>query len=311
MNEREIKRILPRASKSFVQANADPQPVVEKKNNRGKNQFPAWTENDERALKLAYGCDHQIFSVDQIAKALGRTYAGIVCKANELGLCNENRGKSDSHRATMSRDRKGKPGKSKGKKIWADKPHPRGMLGKTHSLEAREKISVAHAGKKVPRERVLRQIKTHIERYGRLAPLNGRGSWRSGWTIVGSIRFYARSLWEANYARYLEFLKSIGEIKSWQYESRTFWFEKIKRGSVSYLPDFEVTLNDGSVEYHEVKGWMDTRSKTKIRRMRKYYPLIKLIVRDSKWFKSNWRKLAGIVAGWEEKTKKKIPIAIT
>src|SRR3990172_2886201 len=42
--------------------------------------------------------------------------------------------------------------------------------------------------------------------------------------------FYVRSSWEANYARYLKWLQSNGEIIEWHYEPDTFNFDSIKRG---------------------------------------------------------------------------------
>ncbi len=49
---------------------------------------------------------------------------------------------------------------------------------------------------------------------------------------------YFRSRWERNWARYLNFLVQHGEITGWEYEPKTFWFHKIKRGTRSYKPDF-------------------------------------------------------------------------
>ena len=110
---------------------------------------------------------------------------------------------------------------------------------------------------------------------------------------------YVRSAWEANYARYLNFLVKIKDIKKWQYEPDTFIFEAIKRGTRSYMPDFKVFNNDDSIEYHEVKGWMDSKSITRAKRMTKYYPLIKIKLIDKVWFKANKANLSSIIIGWE------------
>lgn len=91
-------------------------------------------------------------------------------------------------------------------------------------------------------------------------------------------RYYLKSGWETKYANYLEMLLKGKAIKAWEYETDTFWFEKIKRGVRSYTPDFKIFHKDGSIEYHEVKGWMDSKSKTKIKRMKIYYPKIALVV---------------------------------
>lgn len=83
---------------------------------------------------------------------------------------------------------------------------------------------------------------------------------------------------ELEYARHLEKLKSIGAIKDFEHEPRVFWFLNIKRGIRSYLPDFRVDHLDNTCEWHEVKGYMDSKSATKIKRFRKYYPNEKLVV---------------------------------
>lgn len=105
-----------------------------------------------------------------------------------------------------------------------------------------------------------------------------------GWAVVGGKRFFARSSWEYNIACYLEFLKQNNLIKDWHHELNCYWFtDWIKRGVVSYLPDFEVEpLNGVLREVWEVKGFMDSRSKTKISRFKKYYPFYKFVLIDKK-----------------------------
>lgn len=122
---------------------------------------------------------------------------------------------------------------------------------------------------------------------------------KKSWVELGGQRFYARSRWEANYGRYLEWLKEKGEIATWQHEPEVFWFDKIKRGVCSYLPDFRVSMPDESIVFHEVKGWMDAKSKTKIKRMAKYHPKIKLEVIDSARYRALAKQLSKVVPGWE------------
>lgn len=109
---------------------------------------------------------------------------------------------------------------------------------------------------------------------------------KSGWFQADGKRYYMRSGWEINYAHYLNFLKKHGEIKDWSYETDEFWFEGIKRGCRSYLPDFKVINMDGSIEYHEVKGHMDQKSRTKLARMARYYPEIKVELIDSRRYRA-------------------------
>lgn len=110
---------------------------------------------------------------------------------------------------------------------------------------------------------------------------------------------YFRSGWEANYARYLNWLVSLKQISKWEFEPDTFEFHNIKRGSRFYTPDFKVFENDGSYTYHEVKGWMDPKSQTKLRRMKKYYPLETVILIDRTSYLSLARQVKGAIPNWE------------
>jgi len=137
--------------------------------------------------------------------------------------------------------------------------------------ELRERKPVKHTqgGLKRIGEASIKRIQTNGIPYSRTY---------KGWYSVGGSKYFFKSSWEVVYARYLQYLVEIKKIVSWTYEPKTFWFEKIKRGTRSYTPDFFVTNMDGSTEYHEVKGWYDNRSKTKIKRMGLYYPDIKVIL---------------------------------
>lgn len=110
-------------------------------------------------------------------------------------------------------------------------------------------------------------------------------------------KYYFKSKWEMNIAKYLMFLERNGDIKFWEYETERFMFEKIKRGTNSYLPDFKVTGTTGKVVYYEVKGWMDRVSATKLKRMKKYYPQIEVVVVDKKRYAEIMRfgKLFGAI----------------
>lgn len=109
---------------------------------------------------------------------------------------------------------------------------------------------------------------------------------------------YFRSRWEANYARYLNFLVAKGSIAAWAYEPKTFVFEGVTRGALTYTPDFLVTDMDGSTAWHEVKGWMDAKSKGKLKRMAKFFPDEEVIIIGPEEYGaiSKW---AGLVEGWE------------
>lgn len=107
---------------------------------------------------------------------------------------------------------------------------------------------------------------------------------KAGWKDIAGRRIYFRSSWEIKYAEHLELLKKSGAITDWLHEPKTFWFEAIKRGTVSYLPDFKVLRPDGSHYWVEVKGYMDSKSKTKLTRFKRYFPNEEITVVDGKWF---------------------------
>lgn len=129
----------------------------------------------------------------------------------------------------------------------------------------------------------------------------GYASCKRGWAEIGGKKIFFRSSWEENYAHYLQWLKGLGEIQDWDHEPDTFWFDAIKRGVRSYLPDFKVITAKGETEYHEVKGWMDSKSKTKIKRMAKYHPLVKMVIIDSNRYKALERTVSGLVPSWSKK----------
>ena len=72
--------------------------------------------------------------------------------------------------------------------------------------------------------------------------------------------------------QYLDLLQRGGAIRGWEYEPTTFWFNGIKRGVVSYKPDFLITPVEGKAYWQELKGYLDPRSATKIKRFCKNYP---------------------------------------
>lgn len=109
---------------------------------------------------------------------------------------------------------------------------------------------------------------------------------------------YFRSRWEANWARYLEWRKARGEIKDWKFEPVTFEFP-VKRGSRFYTPDFQVWPLEGEPYYEEVKGYMDKKSATKLNRMRKYHPRIRVDLIDHALYRSAHKQLSGLIPNWE------------
>jgi hypothetical protein len=90
----------------------------------------------------------------------------------------------------------------------------------------------------------------------------------------GPIRFKSR--YEYNYSLFLDYVGL-----TWVYEARTFIFHRIQSGTRVYTPDFYLPTRD---EYHECKGYLDRRSRVQLKRMRIYYPHVKVVVIDHCFF---------------------------
>lgn len=90
---------------------------------------------------------------------------------------------------------------------------------------------------------------------------------------------YMRSSWEANFARVLNYELEQGIVTRWQYEPDMFIFDRVKRGTRAYIPDFKVwsAYEDGP-GYVEIKGYMDAKSRLKLKRMSQYYKEVAIII---------------------------------
>ena len=254
-----------------------------------------FSETDDAMILDYYESRKTDFDLDELTLMLGRSQKSNVSRrARELGVSDRTRPMSEKTVKAHS-------------KIMVETikkyGHPKGALGIKHSEETRKLLSeksIAGHAARTEEQKAATSLKTQKTRVkmGIAYPQRKGCSWKQQWAEFGGKRNYYRSQWELNYARYLEMLKNLGEIKEWEHEPKTFWFEGVRRGTVSYLPDFRVTENNGSIAYHEVKGWMDDKSKTKIRRMAKYHPDVKLVVIDSKAYKTLARQVKGVVDGW-------------
>jgi hypothetical protein len=90
---------------------------------------------------------------------------------------------------------------------------------------------------------------------------------------------WMKSTMELNYAAYLLWLKDRGAIADVLYEPKLYdyreWYQK---GAMHYTPDFLVIHPDGRKEWHEVKGYLDGPSKTKLKRYLKHYGQIPVVL---------------------------------
>ena len=237
---------------------------------------PKISEQDLLRIKEVYesGIIRGDNKLQLLSKELKRTIPFISRKAKLLGLTSYNRIYTDELKLNVG----------KRTSLWMkDHEHPRGFLNHKHSVETLVKLSeksLENWGKMTDEKLADIKKKTYITsmKNGTYNRPRRKTTWKQQWATIGGKECYFRSQWEVNYAIFLEFLKNNKDIKDWEFEPETFWFESIKRGCRSYLPDFKVTENNDKIIFHEVKGWMDDRSKTKIKRMALYYPDVKLII---------------------------------
>lgn len=109
---------------------------------------------------------------------------------------------------------------------------------------------------------------------------------KGGKYVVGGQVYNFRSQAEFILAYLFQTYLEAGAIAEWKYECRRFYFEGIKRGVTSYLPDFYILENSGTHWWAECKGWMNQRSKTALNRMAKYFPEEKVVVFNSAYIRA-------------------------
>lgn len=242
----------------------------------------------------------ETFDLVKLCAELGRSKATVCKFARSEGLTNASRAMSDNRRTSLSVSRVG---------TWQEKPHPRGMAGKSHTDAT--KAAVGEGSRKnwatwKAFGTGLMSPEARAKRSADMSQLMSRRSAEGVYTRSKGGRrpdlgeTYFRSSWEANYARYLNLLIKLGAIIGWEYEPVTFWFDGVKRGTNSYRPDFRIQhKNDPHPEYIEIKGWVTPKDRTKWRRMRKYHPGVKLTVVAEKEYRALQRKWASAISEWE------------
>lgn len=242
-------------------------------------------------------------SYEDMAIQLKKDGKNVCRKCKELGLKNKEQCKTKlkERKKRKYTDEDRKKLSIKAKEWHKTHEHPKGMKNKHHTLESKNKISEGNKNvwKNYDESKLLlrsmKQRKTRIIN-GTLNPLvsqknpysRARGGKRRDLNNI-----YFRSSWEANMARYYNYIGV-----EWQFEPKTFIFKDITRGSVSYTPDFYLPKED---KWIEVKGWMDGKSKTKLKRFAKQYPeeykKLKLITK--KEYDEIKRKVAPFIKEWE------------
>lgn len=259
-------------------------------------RLPRFADKEKaRTIEYYENTPPRLFSLADLSAELGRTRQFVSRQARLLGLTNPNRPATAAQFAAVSAPK------------WINKPHPRGALGLVHSASAREAISKSslaswvkqksnETGNMSPDLRQARSDRMSRMRAGQSGENAYSRAKQGRRSDVGTMFF--RSAWEANYARYLNWLVARGEILGWEYEPKVFWFDAIKRGVRSYKPDFRIA-EVGCSYWVEVKGWMDPKSKTKLKRMAKYHPNEKIIVVGPAQYAAIKRSVSRLIPAWE------------
>lgn len=141
----------------------------------------------------------------------------------------------------------------------------------------RDALSRTKAGERIDNQLELLKHEEVLQKKKRIAE-----GYERGWIVIGQDRpIFVRSRWEANLICYFQWLKETGVIKNWFYESETFWFDGVRRGTNNYKPDIKIIEHDGGEYYIEVKGYFTRKDLTKFKRMAKYHPNVRIKILSS------------------------------
>lgn len=261
-----------------------------------------WEKEEINILKNNYEkySKKRDLNLNNLEKILKRNKANICRKARKLGLTDRKRIWNKTIKIKLSETKKGHIPWNKGKKLpqisgknnpfygkkhttekriimskrnkesYIGREHPKGFLGYKHTIKSRKKMSEKSlAAWRDPNSKM-----NTIESREKRAMISSKRMiklMKEGWNPYSNakggkredIGIYVRSKMEANYIRYLNIMK----IK-WEYEPKIFYFENVKRGTLTYTPDIYLTEED---KWIEIKGWFTKRAKTSLRRFKKYY----------------------------------------
>lgn len=260
------------------------------------NKMNVFTDKDRAVLADRYLAHRNVGTLNDLAVEMGRTKQFICRQARALGLTDyDNKISMKPFAELFSAIRKD---------YFKTHEHPRGYTGKTHNEANRAIMSKASRAmwddpnSKVHSEENRQRKSDYMTKWQSQRDASDNYTrTKYGWFEKDGKFIFMRSSWELNYAHYLNFLIKHKQIAEWEYEVDTFWFEAIKRGVRSYKPDFKVHLLNGEIEYHEVKGWMDSKSETKLKRMKLYHPSVKIVLVGEAQYKAI-KKQAPLITGW-------------
>jgi hypothetical protein len=107
-----------------------------------------------------------------------------------------------------------------------------------------------------------------------------------GTPVKGRTRCHAGQMnrTEAAYSNYLSMMKSLGVIIDFWWDVMSLWMAD----STFYKPDFLVMRAEGTLEIHEVKGFMEDDAWVKLKVMAETYPFPIFVVKKNPGKKGEW-----------------------
>ena len=256
-------------------------------NKLGIKDKDKWTDEQLQILRVAYNIkDTETLNINELAKHLGKDKTNVCRKAKELGLSTNRFRKRSNEMNELMGERM---------KTWIHvNGHPTGYRELRMCLACGKMMELQHSAKNKTCSRscaaTLRMRSEHI--FSRC---------NSGRRIDLNNQFF-RSAYEANYARYLNYVtaNSLFNIVSWQYEPDTFKFSKVSDSPKQYTPDFKVFYGNYHCAYHEVKGWDYPKGIKARERFNKYYPNLELILIGEDFFANAVNNgLSKLIPNWE------------
>jgi hypothetical protein len=254
------------------------------------NRCPLFTQEEKDIIKEWYvshlESDEGGIELEKLAEKLKRPKTSISAIAREMGLTkygNFSKEERQNRATKMS--------------YVVNNYEPTRFFGKHHTLESRHQMSI----KQIIRfenmsdeEKSIRANKSIItKRNNNIYTITSNAYSRCKGGFREDLQQYFRSSWEANIARYLDYLN----IK-WEFEPKRFNFLEINSGVLSYMPDFYLPELD---KWIEVKGWMDDKSKIRLQYFKQFYPeeSIKLILIDRKKYNLIEKQYKFLINNWE------------
>jgi hypothetical protein len=245
-----------------------------------------WTQEQLDFLRASYnGKEGKPVNLKEIAAKLKRHKTNVSRKARELGLTDYKRTKSDEVKAALS----------KSTKLWIQqRGHPGGYRELRMCIGCGKIMELRHSAtnKCCSRSCSYKTTRTGENIFSRC---------KHGKRLDLDNKFF-RSRYEANYARYLNYLieNNRDNVISWQYEPEKFAFKDNGYGIKAYTPDFKVFFSDSHYEYHEVKGWDYPKGIRARELFCKYYPKLTLVLISEDFFNRLHKEgIEKIITGWE------------